>query len=164
VCQIIAATPAIYYLNALNDRQSGFSHVTYLQMLQHLHTRYGEVTMDMKDANLACMIMAAWQPPTPIDSLFQQLDVGIYFAEAAQEPLVDFDSTVARLGYNICSPNRPLHQGLPQMAPQTRCLANMHTMPPSRNTSVKWTAVIAGSIPLPQRQLATMVNPPPIRL
>lgn len=97
MCQIIAATPAIH-LNALNDRQSGFSHVIYLQMLQHLPTRYdGEVTMDMEDANLARM-MTAWQPPTPIDSLFQQLDVGIYFAEAAQEPLVD--STVARLvGY-----------------------------------------------------------------
>jgi hypothetical protein len=43
--------------------------------------------------------MAAWQPPTPIDALFQQLKDGIYFAAAANEPLVDTD--VAQMGYNI---------------------------------------------------------------
>lgn len=54
--------------------------------------------MAMKDDN-ASRMMAAWQPPTPIDSLFQQLEDGIYFAAAANEPLVD--TTVARMGYNI---------------------------------------------------------------
>ena len=39
---IIAATPAIY-LHALNDRLSGFSRVTCLQMLAHLLTQYGGV-------------------------------------------------------------------------------------------------------------------------
>jgi hypothetical protein len=97
VRQILAATPVIY-LQALNDRQSGFSHVTTRQMLTHLRTHYGQVTMEMKDDNTNRM-MAAWQPPTPIDTLFQQLDDGIYFATAAGEPLVD--TAVARIGYNI---------------------------------------------------------------
>ena len=97
VRQIIAATPAIY-LNALNDRQSGFSRVTCLQMLTHLRAQYGKVTMAMKDEN-ARRMTAAWQPPTPIDMLFQQLEDGVYFANAAQEPLVD--TAVARMGYNI---------------------------------------------------------------
>jgi hypothetical protein len=38
-------------------------------------------------------------PPTPIDTLFQQLEDGIYFAAASQEPL--FDTAVAHLGYNF---------------------------------------------------------------
>ena len=97
VRQIIAATPTIY-LNALNDRLFGFSRVTCLQMLTHLRTQYGQVTMEMKDANMQRM-SAAWQPPTPIDTLFQQLEDDIYFATAAQELLVD--TAVARLGYNI---------------------------------------------------------------
>ena len=97
VRQIIAATPTIY-LSALNDRMFGFSRVTCLQMLTHLKTRYGQVTMEMKDENMQRM-SAAWQPPTPIDILFQQLEDGVYFAAAAQEPLVD--TAVARLGYNI---------------------------------------------------------------
>jgi hypothetical protein len=97
VRQIIAATPAIY-LSALNDRQAGFSRVTCLEMLTHLKSKYGKVTMEMKDENTRRMA-AAWQPPTPIDTLFQQLEDGVYFATAANEPLVD--TTVARMGYNI---------------------------------------------------------------
>ena len=57
VRQIIAATPAIY-LNALNDRHSGFSRVTCLQMLAHLRTQYGKVTMTMKDKNARRMMAA----------------------------------------------------------------------------------------------------------
>jgi hypothetical protein len=94
VCQIIATTQAIY-LNALNDRLSGFWHVTCLQMLTRHRTEYGKVTMEMKDEN-ARRITAALQPPTPIDMLFQQLEDGAYFANAAQEPLVD--TAVARMG------------------------------------------------------------------
>ena len=63
VRQIIAATPTIY-LNALNDRLFGFSRVTCLQMLTHLRTQYGQVTMEMKDANMQRMA-AAWQPGSP---------------------------------------------------------------------------------------------------
>ena len=48
VRQIIAATPVIY-LNALNDRQSGFCLVTCLQLLTtHLQSLYGKVTMAIK--------------------------------------------------------------------------------------------------------------------
>ena len=98
VRQIIAATPLIY-LHALNDRQSGFSRVTCLQMLTHLRTQYGRVTsMEMKDDNIQRM-STAWHSPMPIDTLFQQLEGGICFANAAQEPLVD--TAVARMGYNI---------------------------------------------------------------
>jgi len=97
VRQIIVATPLIY-LHALNDRQSGFSHFTCLQMLTHLRTQYGRVTMEMKDDNIQSM-STAWHPPMPIDTLFQQLEEVIYFANAAQEPLVD--TAVARMGYSI---------------------------------------------------------------
>jgi len=75
VRQIIAVTPLIYQ-HALNDRQSGFSRVTCLQMLTHLRTQYGQVTMEMKDDNIQRM-STAWHPLMPIDTLFQQLEDGI---------------------------------------------------------------------------------------
>ncbi len=43
--------------------------------------------------------MAAGQPPTPVDMLFQQREDGVYFANAAQESLAD--TAVARIGYKI---------------------------------------------------------------
>jgi hypothetical protein len=52
VRQIIAVTPPLIYLHALNERQSGFSRVNCLQMLTHLRTQYGRVTMEMKDDNI----------------------------------------------------------------------------------------------------------------
>ncbi len=67
-------------------------------MLTHLRAQFGKVTMAMKDENTCCMT-AAWQHPTPINMLFQQLEHGVYFVKAAQEPLVD--TAVARIGYNI---------------------------------------------------------------
>lgn len=54
--------------------------------------------MAMKDENANCMT-AAWQPPTLLGMLFQLLEDGGYFANAAQEPLVD--TTVARMDFNI---------------------------------------------------------------
>lgn len=96
--QFIAAVPPVYIAAALNDRTFGFSNVTCLMLLQHLKEHFGCITLSEMDANTACMF-TAWNPPTPFDALFAQLDDGVYFAAAGLEPLVD--SHVARLGYNI---------------------------------------------------------------
>lgn len=72
--------------------------MTYLQLLTHLWTTYGTLSIADKDANLQRMAMP-WHPPTPIETLFKQLQDGMRIAAAAGEPQVD--AQVARLGYNI---------------------------------------------------------------
>lgn len=95
--QLIAATPPVY-IDALSDPDYGFGSVTCLQLLTHLWTTYGTLSIADKDANLQRMA-TPWHPPTPIETLFKQLQDGMRLAAAAGEPQVD--AQVARLGYNI---------------------------------------------------------------
>jgi hypothetical protein len=97
VKQLIAATP-LTYIEALQDDNVGFARVTCLQMLTHLYTEYGQISLAERDANQQRMA-AAWSPPTPITHLFRQLQQGVTFAAASGEPAID--TQVARLGYTI---------------------------------------------------------------
>jgi hypothetical protein len=94
---IIAAAPPTY-IDALCDPDYGFGAVTTLQLLTHLRTTFGSITLLDRDANLARMA-APWSPPTPIELLFKQLTDGHRMALASGEPIAD--SQLARLGYNI---------------------------------------------------------------
>jgi hypothetical protein len=95
--QLILATPPAY-IRALYDDTLGFGNVTCLQLLLHLWHNYGRITQTELDANLLRMA-AAWTPPTPIESLFAQLEDGIRFATAGNDP--PSMPTVVRQGYNI---------------------------------------------------------------
>lgn len=95
--QIIAACPPSY-INALSNPVLGFASVTCLQMLTHLKTTYGRITMAEKEANQIRMA-APWHPPTSIELLFLQLIDGQRLATAASEPITD--AQLARLGYSI---------------------------------------------------------------
>lgn len=95
--QLIAATPAIY-IDVLSDPDYGYTNVTCLEMLLHLKTAYGKISIAERDANQQRM-MAPWHPPMPIESLFKQLIEGMRLSAAGDEPFVD--SQVARMGYNI---------------------------------------------------------------
>jgi hypothetical protein len=94
---LIAAVPPVY-LDALSDPDYGYSHVTTLQMLTHLKTTYGRISIADREANHVRMT-APWHPPSPIKDLFSQLQAGIRFAQDSGEPIGDLQ--VARLGYSI---------------------------------------------------------------
>lgn len=95
--QVIAACPASY-IDFLSDPTLGFAQVTCLQMLTHLKTNYGRITLAEKEANQLRMA-APWSPPTSIEILFQQLLDGQRLAAAGGEPITN--TQVARLGYSI---------------------------------------------------------------
>jgi hypothetical protein len=42
-----------------------------------------------------------WNPPTPVEALYNQLEEGVTFASAGGEELLD--TQVIRIGYNIIS-------------------------------------------------------------
>jgi hypothetical protein len=97
VRMLMEATP-IQYIQALEHPDLGFSGLTCLQIMTHLHEEYGQISLQDTEENQERM-NTAWHPPTPIEDLFTQLDKGVIFAVAAGEPIVD--RQVARIGYNI---------------------------------------------------------------
>ena len=95
--QILLAVPADY-LRELSDPELGLGSVSCLQILTHLWTTWGAITQIELDAN-ALRMAAPWNPPTPIDKLFTQLDDGVRFATAGND--TPSTPTVIRLGYNL---------------------------------------------------------------
>jgi hypothetical protein len=96
VRQLLAATDHSY-IAALSHPAIGFTNVTALQIMTHLYATYGVISLAEREANLQRM-NKTWQPPSPIEALFDQLQRGVTFAAATGEPIAD--ATVARIGYN----------------------------------------------------------------
>jgi hypothetical protein len=94
---IIAATP-LTYIETLSDPELGFAQVTALQLLTHLHTTYGAITAADRDSYHDRM-RTPWSPPTPIETLFQQLEEGKRMATLAAEPIAD--SQLVRIGQHL---------------------------------------------------------------
>jgi hypothetical protein len=77
---------------------TGFGNVTCLTLLTHLRNNYGNITEQELEANILRM-QAQWNPPTPIESLFMQIEDGVAFAaEGLDEPT---KPTVLRWAYDI---------------------------------------------------------------
>ena len=95
--QLIAAVHPTY-LSKLNDDMLGLGSRTCLELLTHLWTHYGAIKQDELEANTKKM-MLPWNPPTPIEDLFTQLEDGVKFAVAGgEEPSAQ---AVVRMGYTI---------------------------------------------------------------
>jgi hypothetical protein len=95
---MLIAKVDVIYIKALYDATVGFGNVTCLELLQHLKTNYGIIKQEELEENTKRM-NTPWNPPTPIEALFDQLDEGVIFATAGGEPPAP--STVVRMGYNI---------------------------------------------------------------
>jgi hypothetical protein len=99
--QIIASLPDLY-IRAVKDDTTGYGNVTSLTMLDHLWKTYGTITQPELKENEKRMQLP-WNPPTPIEVLFTQLDDAVAFAHAGGE---DFATTqVIRTGYEIIEAN-----------------------------------------------------------
>jgi hypothetical protein len=94
---IIAATP-LTYIETLSDPELGFAQVSTLALLNHLHSTYGTITATDRDTYHARM-RTPWSPPTPIETLFHQLEEGKRMAALANEPIAD--SQMVRLGQTL---------------------------------------------------------------
>ena len=94
--QVIEAIPLVY-IRALYNPVTGFGNVTTLALMTHLWTNYGKIQPSELNDNEARMTMM-WQPPTPIEVLFTQLEDGVAFALVGGEPISD--TATMRMGYN----------------------------------------------------------------
>jgi hypothetical protein len=165
--QILLAIPEDY-LRDLADAELGLGSVSCLDILTHLWDTWGSITQIELDAN-ALRMGAPWNPPTPIDKLFAQLDDGIRFATAGKDK--PSDPTVIRLGYNI------IHQtGLFEIpcrdwrnkpeADKTRKKFNLHFRAADQDRRLTATAGSAGyhganAVQEKKKQPPRTVTPPP---
>jgi hypothetical protein len=155
------------YLRDLADAELGLGSVSCLTILTHLWDTWGTITQIELDANVLRMA-APWNPPTPIDKLFTQLDDGVRFATAGNDK--PSDPTVIRLGYNL------IHQtGLFEIpcrdwrnkpeAEKTRAKFNLHFRAADQDRRLTATAGSAGyhanSVKEKKKQPIRTVTPPP---
>ena len=85
------------YIKVLKHTITRYAKVSPLTILNHLWATYGEVGINDLKAN-ADRMKIPWNPPTPIETLFLQLEVGKDFAKEGGE-VID-DSHLVRLGYD----------------------------------------------------------------
>eukprot|EP00978_Attheya_sp_CCMP212_P003656 scaffold7707_cov58-Attheya_sp.AAC.4 len=76
--QLITAMPEVY-LQDIRDPVLGYANTTCLAIITHLCETYGEISQEDLDANETRM-GAAWNPPIPIEDLFEQLRAEAAFA------------------------------------------------------------------------------------
>jgi hypothetical protein len=76
LCNLLIAAVSGIFIAAKKNPVTGFSNVTCLELLTHLHDDYGKITeQDLKD-NVTTM-RAQWNPPTAIESMFVQIEDGV---------------------------------------------------------------------------------------
>ena len=100
--QILDATEATY-ITSLKDRTTGFVRVTTHQIIKHLYTNYGRITVETLMENEPRM-KQPWDATTPIELLFEQIDDGQAYATAGGEPYTD--PQLVRLGYHNIEPSK----------------------------------------------------------
>ena len=90
------------YIAPLKQKRTRYMLRTPLEILNHLWDTYGEIQDEDKTTNEARM-KALWSPPTPIETLFQQLKEGQEFASEGNEKITD--EQIVRWGYDIIKAN-----------------------------------------------------------
>ena len=95
--QLLEATDETY-VTSLKHRTHGFALVRTRTIVEHLLANYGTITSNALTANEEQM-QTAWDPTTPIEPLFAQIDDGAAFAQAGASPYTDMQ--LVRYGYNI---------------------------------------------------------------
>ena len=85
------------YMTTLKHHITKFSQCEPLTLLDHLYTEYGTITSLKLAANFDCMT-ARWDPSTPINDIFQQINNVKYFAEEGNK--IINDSQLLHLYYN----------------------------------------------------------------
>jgi hypothetical protein len=69
------------YLHVLNDYMVGFANISARDMLDHLFTTYGNITVVDLENNFEHM-RRAWDPQHPVESLFTQIQDCADYSEA----------------------------------------------------------------------------------
>ena len=82
--QLLSAVEDIY-VRALRDRHVGYMNQSICNLLSHLFENYGKITqLELEDNNTK--LRALWDPNSPFDCLFQQLEDGQDYTDDDGQP------------------------------------------------------------------------------
>jgi hypothetical protein len=95
--QLIAAVDDAY-ICSLSNATIGYGNTSVLALLTHLYDTYGQISASALDDNDTRMT-TAWHPPTPIEKLWKQIDDGVSYATAGNDPPTA--TKIVRIAYNI---------------------------------------------------------------
>ena len=94
---LIASTHETY-LGELHNDDFGYGNLTTLDILTYLWATYSEITSDDLAMNQLRMTKP-WNPPTPIEDLFKQVDDGVKYATAGGE--IPPATAIVRICYDL---------------------------------------------------------------
>jgi hypothetical protein len=94
--QLLLASTDERFVISLKDRTHGFALVATREIINHLQTTYGNITSEALSANEERM-KTPWDPTTPIEGLFEQIDDGEAYASAGNDPFTN--SQIVRIAY-----------------------------------------------------------------
>lgn len=103
--QLLACTANIH-TKSLEHRVYGYARVTTRELIVHLQTAYGRITVNDLSANDERMCVP-WNDTEPIENLFEQVDDGAAYAEAGGEPYTDLQ--LVRMAYKNVNATDRLH-------------------------------------------------------
>jgi len=86
------------YIRALKDKYIGYANVTMLQMLTHLYVNYAKITPTDLEENDKRM-KADWDPNQPFKVLIDQIDDGVDYATAGENPYTL--EQIVNIAYNL---------------------------------------------------------------
>ena len=90
--QLLLAAVDDIYVSATKHATTGYSSVTTLYLLQHLFQTYSNITSVELEEN-DCRLHSPFDPSTPLENLFQQIDSARDFSQAANIPYYDLQLT-----------------------------------------------------------------------
>jgi hypothetical protein len=158
--QLLDAVPRVY-VRDLEHPQFAYSHVTCLDLLDHLWRNFGTISASDLKNNIQSMY-TPWNPADPIETIFHRLTDAIAYSTAGRDPISE--AAAVRAGYDVLE-----HSGLFPRAcetwrtasPDTHTLANLRTLFKVADTDRKRT-VTTGALGYANALSAPSSAPPSI--
>jgi hypothetical protein len=158
--QLLDAVPRVY-VRDLEHPQFAYSHVTCLDLLDHLWRNFGTISASDLKNNIQSMY-TPWNPADPIETIFHRLTDAIVYSTAGRDPISE--AAAVRAGYDVLE-----HSGLFPRAcetwrtasPDTHTLANLRTLFKVADTDRKRT-VTTGALGYANALSAPSSAPPSI--
>ena len=86
------------YFTSLKNTYTGFSNVSTLDILTHLHSTYGRIKANDLKSNTEKMT-SEWNPTNPIENVFKQIEDGQLYASCGNVPFSDLQ--LVNMAHNI---------------------------------------------------------------
>jgi hypothetical protein len=164
--QLLLGAVRDIYTSALKHRVTGYANVSTRRLMEHLYSKYGNITAGDLEANEQRM-KTPFAPNKPIEALYTQLESAIDLADAAGTPYSV--NQLVTTAYNLVFKKpQPTTSSLRRASLLIRVVIGAVALPPtklgsiSKPTSLRQPKIFENR-PQPRKPLATMAPTQPWR-